>query len=74
MSLYKPPTKVTTKPIPYVALVAAIDPTWNRFKHYEIQYEEFTGRNFYANPYTTGPYSGTSDNPVLIDGPYNVNE
>jgi len=73
MALYKPPTKVTTVQIPFVALVAQIDPSWNRFKHYEIQYE-FTRRNFFADPYHTGPYNPNNfDNPTIVDGPYNVN-
>lgn len=69
---YSPPTKVTTKEIPFVALVSQIDPSWNRNKHWEVEYE-FTRRRFFNNPYKAGPYDPTFDNPTIVDGPYNVN-
>jgi len=71
--VYRPPTKVTTIEIPFLAIVTQIDPSFNRYKHYELQYE-FTRRVFFADPYKTGPYSGKFDNPSIVDGPYNVTQ
>lgn len=61
MALYRPPTKVTTVNIPYQALVSRADPSWNKYKFREIEYE-FSGKIFQGNPYTRGPY----DTPVKI--------
>jgi hypothetical protein len=73
MARYNPPTRVTAVSIPFVALVTQIDPSWNRWKHWEVQYE-FTRRRFFADPYHTGPYNKTNfDNPVIPVGPYIVN-
>jgi hypothetical protein len=59
--LYKPPTKVSTVLIPYAALVSRADPTWNKYKFREIEYE-FAGKIFLGNPYKRGPY----DTPVKL--------
>jgi hypothetical protein len=53
---YSPPTRVTTRELPWISLVTRADPAWGRERHYEIQYET-TGRNFYANTDVDGPYS-----------------
>ena len=56
MALYKPPTKVRTIEIPWLAIVTRSDPNWARDRHHEIQYS-FTNRNFYADTDEDGPYS-----------------
>jgi hypothetical protein len=61
--LYRPPTKITTIEIPWIAVVSRADPDWARFKHREIEYE-FSRRNFYGDPYHRGAYSGVFDNPL----------
>ena len=54
--LYKPPTKVTTTQIPYLALVTQADPNFSRLKHREIEYY-FDHRVFRADPYIRGAYN-----------------
>jgi hypothetical protein len=46
---------------PWLALVSAADPDFQRKKHREVEYE-FAGRNFYADPTSvaaTIPHSNT---------------
>jgi hypothetical protein len=62
--LYKPPTAVQTIQMPFLAIVQRADPGWARWKHREIEYE-FTRREFWADPYTSGPYNPIFDNPVF---------
>ncbi len=57
---YNPPTKVTTVPMPYLALVTGADPDFNRYKHREIEYE-FQNRVFVADPYVRGSYNDYSN-------------
>jgi len=57
--LYRPPTQVTTRQEPYLALVTRADPAWSARKYREVQYE-FGGRVFYYNPYQWGVYSRLS--------------
>lgn len=66
--LYKPPTRVATTQIPYLALVTQTDPDFERRKHRVVEYE-FQGRNFVADPYTRGSYN---DNPNIypVGQPY----
>jgi len=54
--LYKPPTRVTTIQIPFLAIVNRADPDRERFKHRDIEYE-FSGKNKVSDPYVTGPYA-----------------
>lgn len=60
--LYKPPTRIATIQIPFLALVSRADPNWSRYKHNELQYQ-FQRREFYGDPYKLGAYSGKFDNP-----------
>lgn len=54
--LYKPPTRVTTIQIPFLAIVNRADPSRERFKHRDVEYE-FSGKVKVSDPYTTGPYA-----------------
>ena len=49
-------TKFPTVARPWLTLVIAADPNFERDKHHEIEYE-FTGRWFYADPYNRGAYA-----------------
>lgn len=64
MSVYKPPTKVVTLQIPWLAMILRADPNWARQKASEPEYE-FSRRTFYCNNDVQGAYSGVWDNPVL---------
>lgn len=56
--LYKPPTKVTTIQIPFLAMVNRADPDRERTKHREPQFFEFShGKVFYADPFHVGSFS-----------------
>lgn len=66
--LYKPPTAVTTRETPLLALVNAVDPDWQRQKYNEIEYV-FSGRVFRANPYVRGIYNSYS-NTYPVGQPY----
>jgi hypothetical protein len=57
--LYKPPTKVASTQMPYLALVTSADPQFERMKHRETEYE-FQGQVFVANPYVRGAYNSNS--------------
>lgn len=57
--LYKPPTKVVSTSMPYLALVTSADPGWARGKFREVFYE-FQGKNIIGFPYQSGPYNGLS--------------
>lgn len=58
--LYRPATKVQTSQVPYLALVTQADPDFERRKHREPQYE-FSGRVFFADPYTSNSYDRRSN-------------
>lgn len=58
--LYSPPTRVTTSEQPYLALVAAADPSWARDKFWAIEYI-FQQRAYLANPYQRGAYNRRSN-------------
>lgn len=58
--LYKPQTRVATIQKPYLALVTAADPDFQRRKHREVEYE-FQGRNFLADPATRGANNSHSN-------------
>jgi hypothetical protein len=64
MARYNPPTKVATIQIPFLALITQVDPDWNRFKHWDVVYQ-FTRRDFYEDPYVSGPYNPVQDNPII---------
>lgn len=69
--LYKPPTKVVTSEIPYLALVTQADPEFERNKHRENQaswYGTPFGRH-YVDPYTAGLYNRRS-NVYAVGQPY----
>lgn len=66
--LYKPPTKVVTTQIPYLAMVTQADPDFERRKHREVEYE-FSGRVFVSNPYDRGAYDRLS-NVYPVGQPY----
>jgi hypothetical protein len=57
--LYKPPTRVTTVQMPYLALVNQADENWARRKHREVEYE-FYDKIFLADPYVRGAYDTPS--------------
>lgn len=54
--LYKPPTRVTTIQIPFLAIVNRADPSREKFKHRDVEYE-FSGKVKVSDPYHTGPYA-----------------
>lgn len=58
--LYKPPTRVVTSEVPYLALVTQYDPDFERRKHYEIEYA-FSGHAFFGDPYLRGLYNRRSN-------------
>jgi hypothetical protein len=60
MALYKPPTGVTTKEFPYLALVTQADPDFQRRKHREVEYE-FSGKALIADPYVRGSFNRNSN-------------
>lgn len=66
--LYKPPTKVVTTSIPYLAMVTQSDPNFERDKHREPQYV-FSGKVFFADPYTANTYDRRS-NVYPVGQPY----
>lgn len=68
MARYNPPTKGTTTQRPLLALVAAVDPDFERGKHREVEYP-FQGRVFLADPYTRGAYNRRS-NAYAVGQPY----
>jgi hypothetical protein len=54
--LYKPPTKVTTIQMPFLAIVNRADPERERDKHRDVEYE-FSGKVKLADPYVWGSYN-----------------
>lgn len=68
MPVYRPPTRVVTTQIPYLALVTQADPDFERRKHREAEYE-FSGRAFLADPYQRGAYN-RRDNTYAVGQPY----
>ena len=58
--MYKPNTRVASKSVPYLALVAQADPDFERRKHREVEYS-FSGRVFTADPYRRGSYNQYSN-------------
>lgn len=66
--LYKPPTRVTTSEVPYLALVTQSDPDFERRKHREVEYT-FTGKALLADPYIRGLYN-RRDNTYPVGQPY----
>lgn len=68
MALYRPPTRVVTIEMPYLALVSQADPDFERRKHREVEYE-FNGRAFLADPYIRGAYDRLS-NSYAVGQPY----
>lgn len=70
--LYKPPTKVATSEVPYLALVTQFDPDFERRKHREVEYE-FEGRVFLADPYVRGAYN-VHDNVYPVGQPYGADD
>ena len=53
--LYKPPTAVVTSQTPFLALVTQADPSWQRGKFYEVEYQ-FSNRAVMFDPYIAGAY------------------
>lgn len=66
--LYKPPTRVVTTEVPYLALVTQYDPDFERRKHREVEYA-FQGRVFLGDPYVRGLYNRL-DNVYPVGQPY----
>jgi hypothetical protein len=66
--LYRPPTKVTTVEMPYLALVNQADPSFQTRKFREVEYET-TKRVFVADPYVRGAYN-RRDNVYPVGQPY----
>lgn len=55
---YRPPTKVVTTQTTLLAQVIAVDPEFERKKHWEIEYFPFSsGRVLYADPSKRGAYN-----------------
>lgn len=69
--LYRPPTRVVTTQIPYLALVTQADPEFERRKHREVEYE-FSSRVFVADPYVRGSYNYHS-NVYAVGQPFGAN-
>lgn len=60
--LYKPPTKVVSTEIPYLAMVTQSDPDFERRKHREVEYAASSGKVFsVADPYNRGAYNRRSN-------------
>lgn len=58
MPLYKPPTRVTTIQIPFLAIVNRADPDRERLKHREPNLYEWTHRKyFWEDPYHVGAFA-----------------
>lgn len=55
--LYKPPTKVTTISMPFLAIVNRADPSRERLKHREPEYVMVNGKVKIGDPYHRGAYS-----------------
>lgn len=53
---YRPPTRVVTTQVPWLALVTQADPDWARKKYREVEYA-FDQRAFFANPNQRGAYN-----------------
>lgn len=66
--LYRPPTRVSTLQMPYLALVTRDDPEFERKKHREVEYE-FDGKIFLADPTRRGAYDRQS-NVYAVGQPY----
>ncbi len=60
MALYRPPTAVSTRQFPYLALVSQTDPDFQRRKHREIEYD-FPGHVKLADPTVRGSYNNHSN-------------
>lgn len=77
MGLYKPPTKVTTVQVPWLAMVHKADPDFERRKHREPEYAPWwsgQGRPFFADPYKLGAYNTPSKTvTVNYSGPQVLN-
>lgn len=58
--MYKPNTKGSTREIPYMALVAQVDPDHERLKHNAVEYD-YPRHIFRADPYRRGAYSAHSN-------------
>jgi hypothetical protein len=56
VAVYNPPTRTTTLEMPFAALVARVDPNFNRDRYREVEYQ-FTKRVFVANPAIRGAYN-----------------
>lgn len=70
--LYRPPTKVVTTEIPYLAMVTQADPEFERNKHRESQRWQFRlsgGGPHYVDPQTQGAYN-RRDNSYAVGQPY----
>lgn len=59
MPRYSPATRVSTTQMPYLALVTAADPGFERSKHRETEYE-FQGRVFVGDPSVRGSANSNS--------------
>ena len=70
MSLYRPPTTVTTCEQPYLALVSRADPNWQRYKYREVFYVFDHARAFIENPYQQGAYDGGRTNSYPVGTQY----
>lgn len=60
--MYKPPTRVVTRSVPYQALVTEVDPSWAFFKYREPEYlHGIAPRRAFINPETYGAYNRRSN-------------
>lgn len=72
MALYRPPTRVSTLEIPYLAMVIQADPDFERKKHRESQMWQYGFRSnseHYVDPTKQGVYN-RRDNTYAVGQPY----
>lgn len=67
--LYRPPTRVTSIQVPWLALVTRADPDFERRKHREVEYVTAGNTVFWADPQNRGAYDGLS-NTYPVGQPY----
>lgn len=73
MALYQPPTRVSSREFPWLALVSQADPEFQRRKHREVEYETCSGKVFLADPYVRGAYNDHS-NVYAVGQPYGADD
>lgn len=60
--------KVGNISVSFLALVVGADPSWNKRRYRELQYDfPYPGRHFYGNNENTGPYAPFGASPDFND-------